>query len=151
MPRRRAPAMTLKRKFLLRGLVPVAGLVLTGVAALVGLLALRDDVHDALAGSQELRRADVLAAKLEEVGTSLTAVPAEPDSARLAVVTLNGSLPGFDRAMHGGWSGDDDYTRNYNEIITRAVSSAKARTKVAADLIDADPAGARRGEAAKHL
>ena len=145
--------MTLKRKFLLRSLVPVGGLVLTGAAALVGLLSLRGDVHDAMAGSRELRRAEALADKLEGLRTTLLAPSATPEAAGQAALTLNGSLPEFDQAMHGGWTSaeDDHFTRSYDDVIRRTVTSAKSKAKQAADLLRSDPSGTKRPEAAALL
>src|SRR5688572_2095518 len=145
--------MTLKRKFLLRNLVPVAGLVLTGATALAGLLALRGDVRDAMAGSQELRRAEALAARLEEARAAVAAPAANPEAARQAAAAMTGLLPEFDQAMRGGWASpavDDHFTRSYDDVIERTVKSAKAKAKQAADLLQSGDQG-RRAEAATLL
>src|SRR5438270_12539518 len=110
--------MDLKRKFLLKNLVPVVGLLLMAVASLWGLRSLRADVRDALAGGQELRTVDGAAARVAKVRSAPLASKQAVQEQTELLADVEADLGS---AVYGKWAADDAETRGYGDAVTALV------------------------------
>ena len=134
--------MTLRRKFLLRNLIPLVGLLLMGAAALWGLLGLRADVADSLAGAQELGRIDEVGKKLAAFRQALPPTAGDPEAQKQAADALAVILPDIKAADHGDWrvSDAEPGAATYGAVIRWATWKAADRLKLASGLFQSGTA-----------